>query len=481
MAKRATRAGRILRSVALLIVLNSVLAVLPAPALQQVGQKVIHDPAEYDAYIAGLNKTEPSQKATALEDFLDRYPESVVAVDALEELMSAYSAVQETRKVQETGERMLQLDPGNVRALALLTYLKRQEALQQKDVAAAITELRTYAERGLRQLPHWQQPANMSDADFKKLHGQMSRIFNGAAGFAALQQKRYAEARNYYLESVGIDADDLTDVYQLAITDLEMNPLDVNGFWYIARAAYLARKVNNQAAFRETTEGYGKAKYRQYHGGVDGWHDLLERATRGAAPPHGFTVARAQHDEPARANGVPASITSPDRIGGSHGTPASVSSFAQNQPHGVPASLSSLGNDGTPHGIPASVSSPATDGTPHGVPASVSSPGADGSSHGVPASMNPQGLREPPGVPSSVSSPDSSGAPHGVPASVSSPGPDGTPNGVPSSVSSPTPADADAQQQRLTYPVLFGDPNRRGTITIPIFSSLPKYSPPGGK
>ncbi|MFA5056724.1 MAG: hypothetical protein WC485_01305, partial [Opitutaceae bacterium] len=95
----------------------------PAPAA--ANQKVIHDPDEYNAYIAALNTPDPAQKAAAMEAFIDRYPGSVVKVDALEQAMAAYQQAGRADNVEAVASRLLQLEPANIRALAVVAYLKR--------------------------------------------------------------------------------------------------------------------------------------------------------------------------------------------------------------------------------------------------------------------------------------------------------------------------------------------------------------------
>jgi len=53
-------------------------------------QKVIKDPAEYNAYITALNTTDPAAKGAAMEAFVAQYPNSIVKIDALEQAMGAY-------------------------------------------------------------------------------------------------------------------------------------------------------------------------------------------------------------------------------------------------------------------------------------------------------------------------------------------------------------------------------------------------------
>src|SRR5262249_53915907 len=136
-------------------------------------------------------------------------------------------------------------------------------------------------EKGLAGLATWQKLPGISDAENTKLKEQMTVIFAGAAGFGALQAKDYATARSFYLRSVKIDSGNLQDIYQLGLACLEMNPLDKNGFWYVAKAITLAR--GNDAAIHQMA-AFAKAKYNKYHGNDDGWDQIVAAAAGETAP-----------------------------------------------------------------------------------------------------------------------------------------------------------------------------------------------------
>ncbi len=249
------------------------------------GQKVIKDPPEYNAYMAALNTQDPAQRAAAMEAFVAHYPGSVVKIDAMEQAMAAYQQAGNQTKLMSTANRLIELDPGHVRALAVVTALDR--ALATQGDTKALAEAGADAEKGLKALPGWQKPEGMSDADFGSLRKQMASIFEGAAGFAALQAKDYPAARDHYMKSVESDPNNLQDVYQLSVAELEMKPLDPNGFWDIAKAYLLAQ---GNATAQKSIEAYGKAKYRRYHGGEDGWDQLTATAAKQAEQPSDFSV-----------------------------------------------------------------------------------------------------------------------------------------------------------------------------------------------
>src|SRR3981189_2262076 len=98
----------------------------PSPAAPQ--KKEIKDPAEYNAYVGAVQQQDAAAKISGLEAFLAQYPNSVMKEDALELLMVAYQQANNQAKMMDTAQRILQANPNNLRALALLSYIKRAQA-----------------------------------------------------------------------------------------------------------------------------------------------------------------------------------------------------------------------------------------------------------------------------------------------------------------------------------------------------------------
>jgi len=250
----------------------------------------IKDPAEYNAYVTALNQSDPAAKAQALETFLQQYPNSVVTVSALELLMATYQQTGNTQKVIDSANRLLQKDPNNLRALALLTYLYRQQAESGGGNAAqSLQQAAQFAQRGMQAVQSAQKPPELAPADWEKLKTQTEVIFAGAAGMAALQQKDYTNAQRYLTVAEKSQPNDLRNVYPLALAYLQQKPPDVRGLWYIARAAGLAAGTPAAAQIA----AYGKSAYTKYHGGDDGWDQLLAQAKTTPDPPEGFAIKTA--------------------------------------------------------------------------------------------------------------------------------------------------------------------------------------------
>ncbi len=264
----------------------------PAQTGQPPQKKEIKNPAEYNAYVNAIQQQNPAQRAQLLEAFLQSYSSSVMKEDALELLMAAYQQAGDAQKTLDAAQRVLQTNPNNVRALALLAYNYRAAAAnggpQMQDNLA---KAKQYGQQGLQALQNMQKPAEMSDADFTKLHNETGAIFDGAVGFAALQAKDFAAAQNDFQQAVSWESQpNIADIYPLATADLEAKPMNPAGFWFIIKAAMLA-----QGGTQQSILDYGKKKYIRYSGSDKGWDQLVSdaKASSSVMPPAGFTVAAA--------------------------------------------------------------------------------------------------------------------------------------------------------------------------------------------
>ena len=267
-----------------------------AQAAAQTGQptqkKEIKDPAKYNAYVNAIQQQNPAQKAAALEAFLQTYSNSVMKEDALELLMAAYQQAGDAQKTLDAAGRVLQTNPNNVRALALLAYSYRAMASQGgPQMQDNLAKARQYGQQGLQALQNMKKPDGMSDADFTKFHNETGAIFDGSVGFAALQAKDFATAQKDFHEAVTDESQpNIADIYPLATADLEAKPMNPEGFWFIVKAANLAQGPGQQQIL-----DYGKKKYIRYHGSDQGWNDIVSQAKASSSvmPPAGFSVAAA--------------------------------------------------------------------------------------------------------------------------------------------------------------------------------------------
>jgi hypothetical protein len=267
----------------------------PAAAPQK---KEIKDPAEYNAYVGAVQQADPNAKISGLEAFLTQYPNSVMKEDALEILMGTYQQKGDATKMGDTAQRLLQLNPNNVRALALLCYTERVQAQGNVNPQQNLQLAEQNCQKGLAALQNFAKPDGMSDQDYQNLKKQMAGIFNAGCGIAALQKKDFPTATKSLRVAVEATPTDFSIVYPLALAYLQSNPQDVvNGSWFAARAVALA-----PAQMQPQIEKYGKSQYTKYHGSDQGWSDILAqaKASTTGAPPDGFTITQYVPPTPAQ-------------------------------------------------------------------------------------------------------------------------------------------------------------------------------------
>jgi TolA-binding protein len=292
----------------------------PAQSAAQPAQApVIKDPAEYNAYVAAIGQKDPAAQISGLEAFLTQYPNSIMKVAALQTLMQDYQQQNNQQKTMDTATKLVAADPSNERAIFLLAFFDRLKA-QGGDANAKqdLVDAKKYGQMGLDGLPKFTKPEGTSDADFQKMKDQMTGVFNAAIGIAALTDKDYDTARKTLRAAVDSSPDfqkDFSVVYPLALAyagptppDPKLTPDPINAIWFAARASTVAPN----AQYQQQIEKYAKGLYIKYHGGDDGWADVLAQAKVSLTPPAGFTIKPAP--TPAEQAHAMATATDPTKM-----------------------------------------------------------------------------------------------------------------------------------------------------------------------
>jgi hypothetical protein len=247
-------------------------------------KKTIQDPNEYNAYVAAISATDAAQKAQMMESYLQTYPNSVMKEDGLELLLKTYQSLNNETQIKASAQRLLQVNPNNLTALALLSYLDR--SLAQKggtDAPAALKEAGELGVKGLQAIETAPKPEGYSDDQWNGMKSSFRVIYLGSVGHAALQAKDYPTAQQNLKEVVVAQPNDVNSIYLLALAYLSPKPPVVEGLFWIAKAAGAAPQL----------APYAKNQYIRYHGGPDGFDDLLAAAKTAPTIPAGFTVAPA--------------------------------------------------------------------------------------------------------------------------------------------------------------------------------------------
>jgi hypothetical protein len=240
------------------------------------GAPTIKDPAEYNAYVNAYQQQDPNAKISGLEAFLTQYPNSVMKSTALEVLMGTYQQTGNQAKVVDTAKRLLGADACNLRALALLTFLDRQLVSANQNPQENLAGLTQYANKGVECVASAPKPGVLSQSDWDNLKKQVGPIFEGGAGFAALQNKDFSNAQTHLKAAVDANPNDLQNVYPLAMSYISANPPDTEkGLCALGRAIAIAPAGSQTQTSIQT---YAQRVYKNYHGSEEGWKEVLAAA-----------------------------------------------------------------------------------------------------------------------------------------------------------------------------------------------------------
>jgi tetratricopeptide (TPR) repeat protein len=251
------------------------------------GQITIKDPQEYNEYTNAIGQSTPAAKATAIEAFLTKYPNSQAKVEMLQQLMAAYQQSNDMAKTVSAADRLLAVDPGNLRALFIEVYMAGTQAAgkQPADAQPILDKAAAQAQTGLNAT----KPADMADADYQKLKSATTPIFYEAIGKDDQNKKDYAGAIAAFTSDLKAYPDPtltqsgpgLNDTYLLGNAYAQETPADTkNAAWFLTRAAQFAPP---QA--KPTIESAAEYFYKKYHGSMDGYPAVQALAKTNVFPP----------------------------------------------------------------------------------------------------------------------------------------------------------------------------------------------------
>ncbi len=283
-------------------VLASVLAIATStlcatPCALAQDQVTIKDPAEYNAYQNAVGQSAPAAKAAAIEDFLTKYPQTVVKVDMLGRLLLAYQQANDVPNALKTAKRLLDADPNNLRAAAFYVYMTKAQATKAGIDPAAAQQMLDDAAKVAQSALKFTAPAGTSADDFAKLQTATTPIFESAIATDDVGKKDYKDAiDNYAAElkfypdlSSQAGAPGINETYMLGQAYVQEDPKDLpNAIFYLARAAQYA-----PPAAKDSVEQAAEYWYKKYHGSLDGFDAIKQLAHDNATPPASYAPTAA--------------------------------------------------------------------------------------------------------------------------------------------------------------------------------------------
>lgn len=181
----------------------------------QQSSKTPYTLPEYNAFQSAAGQTDPQAKIQALDDFVNKFPNSALMPLVYQQYYGAYNQTKNYPKLIEYSDKFLavpddkyllipgmtkeQLTSGRFQALYFRAVAFSQ-SFNDKDPNAQqeLSDARKYALQGLQVLNDIQKPANMTDEQFAQQKKPAEILFNYTAGLASYDAKDYKNAIDSY-------------------------------------------------------------------------------------------------------------------------------------------------------------------------------------------------------------------------------------------------------------------------------------------
>lgn len=283
------------------ILVGFCLVAAPRALAQNASDQItIKNPAEYNSYQNAVSQTTPQAKAAACEAFLTAYPQSVVKLAILNQLLDAYTQFDASKAV-DAANRLLQVDPSNLKALYLIAFIKKQQAAQvaasnPAQQAQLLDDAAAAAQKGLALA----KPDGVTDDAFKKQKSTTDPFFHSVIAYDDIYSKKNLQGAitefRTELEMLSTAnpaatqvAPALNDTLVLGQTYTQLKPADmVNGVWYLSRAENFA-----PAQFKPAIDKQAKYWYKRFHGSEDGYDAVMAASSKSVFPPQDFKITPA--------------------------------------------------------------------------------------------------------------------------------------------------------------------------------------------
>jgi tetratricopeptide (TPR) repeat protein len=305
------------------------LSLVYAPTLRaqdQTGTIQIKDPAEFNAYQMATTQSDPKAKAAAIEDFLTKYPQSVVKKAMLDMLIDTYQQSGQMDQALNAASRMLQIDPDNLKAIYISVFVKRNQCTKSADQQSC-DDVIALAQKGLAA----KQPAGLAADEWKKQTDALAPFFDESIAMADIAKKDYPAGVDEYRKELALFPPDATtkgqalgDTLQLALAYVKLALVDaqaardadtkakatpgdatlaaaakaandkagqdyVQAVWFFARAWNFA-PANYKGQIEPQLEYY----YKKYHGDLTGLDAVKTQAASSLFPPSTLNITPAK-------------------------------------------------------------------------------------------------------------------------------------------------------------------------------------------
>jgi tetratricopeptide (TPR) repeat protein len=190
----------------------------PVSAEEEAAYKTFHDAAADD----------PAKKEQAAEDFLQKYPQSRYRPEIYGWQVRFYFSKGQIDKMEEAGDKELELAPNDVQTLAILgSALPRAISASTPEPAKRLAKAQQYSQKALDLVPTIAKPDNMTDEMFTKAKNMTSALAYSGLGMVAFRQGKFADAIPHFEKAIQLDPQpDPVNYYVLGICNEKTSHFD---------------------------------------------------------------------------------------------------------------------------------------------------------------------------------------------------------------------------------------------------------------
>jgi len=155
------------------------------------------------------------------EKFLKKYPKSNYRAIVYSALTSAYLMTNQVKKMEESGEMALVLNPKDVLVLAMLGQtIPRVITANTPEPQKQLEKAEKYAKQAIEQIPLLPKPANTSDQEFTQAKDQTLAIAHSGLGLVDFRRGDFSGTIAELQQSVQLDPrGDVTNFYVLGVAN----------------------------------------------------------------------------------------------------------------------------------------------------------------------------------------------------------------------------------------------------------------------
>ncbi len=142
-----------------------------------------------------VSPEDPKKKIELGEAFLKKYPASQFRPLIYSGLVAAYLQTNQVQKMEEAGEKDLELNPKDVQVLAMLGQtLPRTITSSTPEPDKRLGKAEQYAKRAIEGTLAMKKPEGFTDDEFEKAKSQTLAIAHSGLGLVNVRRGKYAEA-----------------------------------------------------------------------------------------------------------------------------------------------------------------------------------------------------------------------------------------------------------------------------------------------